>query len=200
MPDLDVLIGLVLRSGTVACGGIVVLGVVGLIFALSRGKSFFRALQFGVAVVMLSLLLPAAMGVGAYVAYNATSTFMANAQETTGEVVRLVEEPTQEGGFAYSTVVKFTPLNSESSIEFDDPGAICNPPCHEVGQAVTVLYDPANPTTATIKNIITNWIWVGVFGLLGLVFLVLALLYIRDSYRKDRYWRVLVGLADAATG
>jgi hypothetical protein len=189
MPNLDQILGMIASSSFVVCSGILGLSFLGLIFAIISGKTIFRAIQFSIVVVMLSLILPGAMLVGGYVAFNATSTFMANAQETSGEVVRLVEERTPENQIVYGAVVEFTPLSGGSAIEFDDNGAACDPACYQIGQTVPVLYDPENPSTATIKNVVTNWIWVGVFALLGAVFLIMGLWYISDSYRKDRYWR-----------
>jgi hypothetical protein len=101
-----------------------------------------------------------------------------------------VEVPIQDGQTALNAIVEFTPAGG-SSIQFEDNGVACDPACYEVGQAVTVLYDPANPSNATIENAFINWIWVLVLGFLTLVFLVLAVGYIIHSYRKDRYFIVV---------
>jgi cell division protein FtsW (lipid II flippase) len=187
MPDFAVILNLILSASIATCGIILVLGVLGFIWALLRGKPFFRSCLFGVAVVMLSLLLPGAFAVATYVAYNGTSTFMTNAAEATGEVVRLVEVITPENQTVFSAVVEYTPAGG-SPIQFDDNGVACDPACHQVGQVVTVLYDPADPANATIKNSVVNWIWVLVLGLLTVICLLIAVGYIVHSYRKDRYF------------
>lgn len=197
MPDFAEILNLILTSGSLFCGAIVVLGVVGFIWALVRGKPFFSSLRFGILVVMASLLLPAAFGVGTYIAYNSTAAFMRNALEAQGVVVRLEERPMQDSGIGFSAIVEFSSA-SGSKVEFEDNGAVCDPPCHQVGQQVTVLYDPENPANAAISNPLLNWIWVLVLGFLTLVFLLLALWFIWNSYQKDRYWGVLDILVEAA--
>jgi hypothetical protein len=131
MSDFDDLLQFIMTGGTAICSGIVVLGTLGFLFALTRGKTFFRSLQFGVAVVMVSLLLPGAMGVGAYAAYNATATFMRNAEEAPGVVVRLEEGASNDGGTVFSAIVEYTPANG-TPVEFEDNGEACNPPVNRL--------------------------------------------------------------------
>ncbi len=198
MPDWEGLLRLVIAGGSVACGGIVVFGILGVLFALMRGKTLFRSLQFGIFVVMASLVLPGLFGVGIYASYNATSAFLNNAQEAQGVVVRLVEGRMQEGGIGYSSIVEFTSKNG-SIIEFEDNSEMCSPACKQVGQQVTVLYDPTNPTNATISNPLTNWIWLLVFGILTAVFLIIGVWNIVDSFRKDKYWRAVEAVFEAVS-
>ncbi len=198
MPDLDGLLQLVIAGGSVACGGIVVFGILGVLFALIRGKTLFRSLQFGIVVVMASLVLPGLFGIGIYVSYNATSAFLSTAQEVQGVVVRLVEGRMQEGGIGYSSVVEFTAQDG-STIEFEDNSEMCSPACKQVGQQVTVLYDPTSPTNATISSPLTNWIWLLVFGVLTAIFLIMGVWHIVDSFRKDKYWRAVEAIAEAVS-
>lgn len=198
MSDLDGLLQLVVAGGSVICGGIVVFGILGVLFALIRGKTLWRSLQFGIIVVMASLILPGLFGIGIYVSYNATSAFISTAEEAEGIVVRLVEGRMEEGDIGYSSVVEFTAQDG-STIEFEDNSEICRPACKQVGQQVTVLYDPTNPTNATISNPLTNWIWVLVFGVLTAICLIIGVWHIVDSFRKDKYWRAVEAVFEAAS-
>lgn len=177
-----------LASGALGClvafGVLALCAILAFFFMMSKGRSGWRSLQFSLFVVLLALAVPALCGVATYISYDATASFMNKALRRSGVVVGLKEGRMSEGGTGYNAVVEFTPPGG-SRIQFVDHSAICSPPCHSVGDEVTVIYDPENPKGASIDAGIINWIWVIVFGILTLVFLLLALGAIRRAYKSN---------------
>jgi hypothetical protein len=189
-----------LTTGALGCviasAALLLFGILGFIVVRSRGKSFGRSIQYSIFVVMLALVFPAICGVATYVAYNATSGFMGKAERAPGVVVGQKEGRMQEGGIGYSAIVEYTASN-EKQITFEDHSGRCSPPCHAVGDKVTVIYDPDNPAGASIDIGIGNWIWTLVFGSLTLIFLLLALGLIWRAYRTNSNSLVIGQILDA---
>lgn len=75
-------------------------------------------------------------------------------------------------GEAYFPVVEFTANDGKRrSVQLSEGSW---PPAHEIGEEVTVLYDPSRPLDARIKSFGSSalmWILPGITGILGVAFL-----------------------------
>ncbi len=94
-----------------------------------------------------------------------------------GKVVDVVEQryedpETDNVSYYYVPVVEFKSRDGQRMRVQLTEGS--NPPSHEVGDEVTVLYEPENPSDARIKSFGSTalmWILPGITGLLGIAFL-----------------------------
>lgn len=84
-----------------------------------------------------------------------TARFAAHAVETMGTVVRLTESRNNDGGTMYTPVVTFQ-VPDGREITFTESYSQ-NPPSHQEGDTVEVLYAPKNPRDATIKGFGSQW-------------------------------------------
>lgn len=74
-----------------------------------------------------------------------------------GRVIRLDENSDGEGACCtYSPVIEFTASDSQT-YTFDSQNS-SYPPAYEVGEEVSVLYDPQNPQTAQINKWTERWL------------------------------------------
>lgn len=93
---------------------------------------------------------------GAYTGYTSLRLEQ-NGETTTGTVIEMEESSSSEGGCCvYSPVIEFN-VNGQS-YSFDG-GTASYPPEYEVGEQVTVLYDPADPGTAQINKWTERWLF-----------------------------------------
>ena len=77
---------------------------------------------------------------------------------TTGTVVRLEESDSSDGGCCvYSPVIEFTASNDQK-YSFESHNA-SDPPAYDVGEEVSVLYDPSDPETAQINKWSERWLF-----------------------------------------
>ena len=114
-------------------------------------------------------------------AITAVSTGLALAKEKSapGTIVDLVARPANDerGTVYYYPVVEFySPDETHHLVQLSEGSW---PPAYEKGQEVTVLYDPARPLDARIKSTssaVLRWIAPAITGILGVVFLIVALL------------------------
>jgi len=105
--------------------------------------------------------------VGTYFTYRDTRTFIETASRADGEVVELLEEDSDDST-VYRPVIRFQSTSSDRSFEF--AGEIASsPPSYDVGEHVTVLYDPATPAEAQIEGFFNQWLLVLILGILGVV-------------------------------
>ncbi len=98
-----------------------------------------------------------------------------------GHVVSLQSERSSGDDTVYYPIVSFdvagTPLQFKSRVG-------SNPPSHQVGETVTVLYLASNPpATAMIDRGRWNWLPVALTGLSGTLFVIMAVLSIRGRRR-----------------
>jgi len=121
--------------------------------AVGKGAS---RLQTGCWIIFGNLFLAAFCLWGAYAAY--TSWRLQNeGQTTTGTVVRLEESNSSEGGCCvYSPVIEFSANGQTHSFEGDNAS---DPPAYEVGEVVSVIYDPTDPGTAQINKWSERWLF-----------------------------------------
>ena len=102
-------------------------------------------------------------------------------ERTTGNVVRLEESNSSEGGCCvYSPVIEFVAGGQTYSFE---SGNASSPPAYQVGEEVPVLYDPAKPETAQINSFFERWL----FPILIIPAMILAALIV--NFFMIRAWR-----------
>ncbi len=154
--------------------------------ALERQAEKFPKIIVG---IFLTVAVPMLAIAGVATAYNMKT--LANEKSAPGRVVELIARQewvsTSSSSSSssssrrlrefYYPVVEFTlPNQKVQKVELSEGSS---PPEHEKGDAVTVLYDPANPRHARIDSIsstILMWILPGITGTLGIAFLVATLL------------------------
>jgi uncharacterized protein DUF3592/TIR domain-containing protein len=124
------------------------------------------------------------LGIGLYLGAR-TLSFVSRAQGVQGRVIGLAPN---EKGDSYFPVVEFKIAGGRSVTFRSSFGS--SPPAHEVGEAVPVLYDPRQPSNATIRSFFVLWgpalglVFFGaVFGAIGLGLLIYALI----RGRRQRY-------------
>lgn len=92
---------------------------------------------------------------GTYMAFNAYK-LGASGETTAGIVVELEESSMPEGGCCvYSPIIEFQANGQRYTFNGD---VATNPPTYKVGEAVQVLYDPADPNTAQINKWSERWL------------------------------------------
>lgn len=113
-------------------------------------------LQIGCWIIFGNLFLAGFCLWGVYAAY--TSWILQNKGiMTTGNVVRLEESNSSEGGCCvYSPVVEFNANGQTYSFEGDTAS---DPPAYDVGEMVNVIYDPSDPDTAQINKWSERWLF-----------------------------------------
>jgi hypothetical protein len=102
-----------------------------------------------------------------------TEAFLAIADRASGRVIDLREtDPTSTDGTTYAAVVEFR-VNEGKTLTFKD-SLSASPPMYDVGEDVFVLFDPSNPSSATIDRGRANyWVSIALYGL-GALFLLMA--------------------------
>lgn len=103
------------------------------------------------------------LGVAAFL-YIKARNFVNAAQKTKGTVVRM-EPRTRKGGTSYVAVFEFRSLDGQTITVLDTVAA--RPPRHQVGQAVDVVYDPANPRDARLDSTSTLYMMPIIIGVVG---------------------------------
>jgi hypothetical protein len=120
---------------------------------VSRGAN---RLYIGCVTILANLFFMAFCLWGVYAAFTAYK-LDTDGEVTTGTVIQLEESSTQEGGCCvYSPVVQFQ-VNGQT-YTFDG-GNASDPPAYEVGESVSVIYDPADPNTAQINKWTERWLF-----------------------------------------
>ena len=178
------------------------IGGLGFVFMLARAKGFWRSISFGSSVLFLPLLMPAFACTLTVMAYMITSSFLAEATMTTGEVVGLERDSNSEGGDTFSAIVTFTTADGQA-ITFNDNSKTCSPPCNKVGDQVPVRYRPDSTTDtkdAIISGGIDIWLVTGVMVLLLIVFLPTSLIIAWSSYRKSDWSANAQSVVESAIG
>jgi len=100
--------------------------------------------------------------------WSAEAQFAGRAQRAEGTVLSLEYRRNNDGGGAYYPVIQYLTASGDTIVYRGNAG--CSPACHDVGEAVDVLYDPANPASARSATFFGQHIGSFVFGVLGLVF------------------------------
>ena len=125
--------------------------------AVEKVAGVANRMYIGCAILLANLFFAGFCLWGAYAAYINWQLDQ-NGATTSGTVVRLAESDSSEGGCCvYSPVIEFVASNDQThSFEGDTAS---DPPAYEVGEEVSVLYDPANPDSAQINKWSERWLF-----------------------------------------
>jgi hypothetical protein len=135
----------------------------------------------GCGIILANLFFAGFCLWGAYAAYTSWQLEQ-NGETTIGTVVRLEESDSAEGGCCvYSPVIEFDMNGQTYSFEGDNASY---PPAYEVGEEVSILYDPANPGTAQINKWTERWL----FPLIIIPAMILAALIV-NFFMIRAFWR-----------
>lgn len=150
------------------------------------GKAANRV-QTGCITILANLFFAGFCLWGAYAGY-VSWMLEQGGERTTGNVVRLEESNSSEGGCCvYSPVIEFNANGQTYSFE---SGNASDPPAYDIGQEVSVLYDPANPETAQINSFIERWVFpIIIIPVMIFAALILNFFMIR-SWRRGEYIEV----------
>jgi drug/metabolite transporter (DMT)-like permease len=117
---------------------------------------------------LIEVVVAAAMGLGIYLTarqYYKRRWLQQHGLRTLGVVVRL-EADTGDFEAAYYPVVRFQPAGHPHLEARYDIGN--TPPTYAIGQTVTLLYDPTQPTRFVIGDESgQGWAWLLALGLIG---------------------------------
>ena len=133
--------------------------------------------------VIISIFLGIGLLLSTIAAISTVTTIRKLSREASapGRVVDMVVRQ------SYDSETKVTNEYYYPVVEFDLPGGTHKqvqlsegswPPEYEIGQPVTVLYDPTHPLDARIKSTSSSmlmWIFPGITGIVGIVFLGVTL-------------------------
>lgn len=120
-------------------------------------------------------------GAGGY-CYLGTQDLLKNGVRSTGKVVEL----RRTGKGAFSPVIQFeTPdhrnITTSSKVS-------SNPPTHQVGDSVTVLYRAESPEDVSLDEPLDLWFITGILGGLGTIFIIIGgalLIFLKGTVRKS---------------
>ena len=137
----------------------------------------------GCAIVLANLFFAGFCLWGAYAAYISWQLEQ-NGETTHGTVVRLEESDSSEGGCCvYSPVIEFDRNGQTYSFEGENAS---DPPAYEVGEEVSVLYDPADPDTAQINKWSERWLFpLIIIPAMIITALILNFFLIRAFWRNE---------------
>jgi hypothetical protein len=123
--------------------------------AVEKAGGVVNRLQLGCWIVFANLFFAGFCLWGAYAGYVSWQLEQ-NGESTTGMVTRLEESSDSDGGCCvYSPVIEFEVNGQTYSFEGDTASY---PPAYEVGEEVSVLYDPTDPNTAQINKRTERWL------------------------------------------
>ena len=143
-------------------------------------------------VSVLFSIIGLGMLAASLVIFNNTRSFIARAVEAPGKVIDLERSSSRSSSGSssstYRPVVEFITATGKR-IEFTSSVG-SSPPSHQVGEAVTVLYHPAQPQSARIKSFFQLWFGFLIVFFLGLVFAAIGLtmVFARTRSRQRSEW------------
>lgn len=124
---------------------------------------------------------------------------IARAETAAGSVIDLIGERDSDGGTVYYPRVRYVTRSGET-VEFT-AAVGSSPPSFDVGEEVSVLYDPAAPEEARIDTFFQLWFGAVILGGIGLVFTLIGgvgSLVVSRSRAKLGRTAVQTGSSDAA--
>jgi hypothetical protein len=124
--------------------------------------------SFSFAVLILAAAVLMGLGVREFAT---TQRFLAKASTADGVVVR-VDKVRDEKGTVYYPVVRFVTASGQVVEYTDNVGQ--KPPAYRVGDAVRVLYDPANPQKARLDTWSSRWFLATILTILGMFILLVV--------------------------
>jgi hypothetical protein len=114
-------------------------------------------------------------GAVAFVTYSRVDRLVKNGATARGTVVENVggtSTGTRGNSKVYYPVVRFQTESGQSFEEQLNMGS--NPPAHQVGDVVEVLYDKSNPKDWTIRNALEMYFLPGMFGFFATLLTIAA--------------------------
>lgn len=108
--------------------------------------------------------------------------FVQEAEKASGTVIDFKERSSQDS-YTYAPIVSYKTAANQT-IEFVSSTS-SNPPSHQAGETVDVLYIPNDPYDAEINSFFSLWGISLVFLSLGLIFLTLGFVFVY-FYFKER--------------
>jgi len=151
--------------------------------AVEKAGGVANRLYIGCITIFANLFFAGFCLWGAYAGY--VSWKLENEGETTtGTVVRLEESDSSEGGCCvYSPVIEFDAGGQSYSFEGDNAS---DPPAYDVGEEVSVIYDPADPNTAQINKWTERWLFpIIIIPAMLFTALILNFFMIRAFWRNE---------------
>jgi hypothetical protein len=100
--------------------------------------------------------------------YSRERAFVTHATRTTGTVTELHYETNTKGGSAYYPVFSFADARGQSVTVRSRIGS--NPASRHVGEAVPILYDPADPQHASIESYFNLYLGSFIVSIFAVVF------------------------------
>lgn len=97
--------------------------------------------------------------VGIFIAYSRYSFFSSSTEKVVGTVKEVVKKDRRSGTkikTSYYPIFEFS--TSDGMIHTIESNLATNPPQYEVGEKITLYYNPANPNDARPYSIIDSWI------------------------------------------
>jgi hypothetical protein len=152
-------------------------------------KRVLRLLSWIFGAVGVGLLI------GAGVAATLTVQFRARSVEASGKIVDQTDgSRSSGGGRSYAPVFEF--IDADGQRHRVRANVSSNPPAYDVGDAVTVRYDPRRPEHARIDSFLENWFVATLLGGLGVVFAGIAAGFVVSGVagRRRRAWLEQHGL------
>jgi hypothetical protein len=132
-----------------------------IIFGARAARSVIVAVIFG--VIGLAMLAG-----GAYARYT-TAAEIRTFLPADGVVVgNIASRSGRNNSTTYAAQVRFTAQDG-STVTFKE-GFSANPPAHQVGDKVKVLYEPGNPQNARVDDFMNGWFLPLLLGGMGLIF------------------------------
>lgn len=125
------------------------------------------------AVILLCSAGP--LGFGLY-SFNKTGNFLEDAVKVSGSVVELAPRDSGDGKMYYP-VFSFEDLYGHARLLYSGCGSY--PPKYDIGDTVSILYNPNNPKEARIDSFMSLWVGSIIGGILGgpIAFMGILLLF-----------------------
>jgi hypothetical protein len=136
--------------------------------------TIIKYLFLGIGLIMLG---------GAIYLYQDKQHFLKNAEVAQGTVVKLILSQSNNS-MTYRPVISFTTKGGEE-VEFTSSVG-SNPPSHNEGERVEVLYDTKFPNQAVINGFASLWVGALILGGLGFVFFLIGISMILYPYLKQK--------------
>ena len=128
----------------------------------------------------------------AFIVYGNAQSFASSAESAEGVVVDLAYTSSSSGS-SVAPVVRF--LTPEAEEIVFQSSVSSNPPAYDIGEKVNVLYDPADPSDATIDSFWQQYLLPVILGGIGGVFFAIGggMLLARALKRRTQRRLMLMG-------
>lgn len=113
-----------------------------------------------------------------------TALFLRTAQPTTGTIVELIERESDDGDTLFAPVYTFVDTTGRTNRVISSSASY--PPVGLVGDKISVLFDPENPSRAELDRFFDLWGFTAIGGGLGTLYLAVFWIVAAVSKRKMR--------------